>query len=102
MNKMDRLGLSLYTVRAEMEKSVEETLRDVAAIGYKDVEFAGYFEHTPTDTRQILDRHALTAPSAHVDFHSLESNWQQIVDAAQIMGHHYLEVANPNPVGTAR
>ena len=90
MNKIDRLGLSLYTVRAEMENNFEGTLREVASIGYKEVEFAGYFEHTPADTRQILDRHGLTAPSAHVDFHSLESNWQQVVESAQIIGHKYL------------
>ena len=90
MNKIDRLGLSLYTVRAEMENHFEDTLREVAAIGYKEVEFSGYFEHTPQDTRQILDRYGLTAPSAHVDYHSLESNWQQVVDAAQIMGHTYI------------
>ena len=90
VNKIDRLGLSLYTVRAEMERSLEETLREVAAIGYKEVEFAGYFGHSPTDIRQILGRYGLTAPSAHVDFHSLESNWQQMVDAAQIIGHKYI------------
>ena len=90
MNKIDRLGLSLYTVRAEMEKSVEDTLRNVAAIGYKEVEFAGYFDHSPTDTHEMLDRYDLTTPSAHVDFHSLESDWQKVVDAAQIIGHKYI------------
>jgi sugar phosphate isomerase/epimerase len=90
MTRIDDIGLSLYTVRAEMEKNIEDTLRKVAAIGYKEVEFAGYFEHTPTDVRHIIDRYGLTAPSAHVGFLSLESNWQQVVEDAQIIGHKYI------------
>jgi sugar phosphate isomerase/epimerase len=93
MNKIDRLGLSLYTVRAEMENRFEDTLREVAAIGYEEVEFAGYFEHTPKVTRQVLDRYSLTAPSAHIDFHSLESNWQQVVESTQIIGHKYIVIS---------
>lgn len=90
MSRIDPIGLSLYTVRAEMEINIEDTLRKVAAIGYKEVEFAGYFEHTPTDLRQILDRYGLAAPSVHVDFLSLESNWHQVVENAKMIGHKYI------------
>jgi sugar phosphate isomerase/epimerase len=90
MNRIDHIGLQLYTVREEMEKSFEDTLREVAAIGYKEVEFAGYFNRTPRDVRRILDRYGLTAPSAHVDYQSLESKWPQVVEAAQIIGHRYI------------
>ncbi|HBD99547.1 MAG TPA: sugar phosphate isomerase/epimerase, partial [Gemmatimonadetes bacterium] len=36
------IGVQLYTVRAEMTNGVESTLERVAAIGYEEVEFAGY------------------------------------------------------------
>ena len=42
--KLQRLGMQLYTVRTEMEKDVDATLARVAALGYKEVEFAGYFK----------------------------------------------------------
>jgi sugar phosphate isomerase/epimerase len=90
MNRIDPIGLQLYTVREEMEKSVEDTLREVAAIGYQDVEFAGYFNRTPKDVRSILDRYGLTAPSAHVDYQSLGSKWPQVLEAGQIIGHRYI------------
>lgn len=90
MNKIDCLGLQLYTVRAEMEKSIEATLREVAAIGYKEVEFAGYFGQSPKDVRRVLDRYGLTAPSVHVSYQSIESNWQEVVETAQIIGHKYI------------
>jgi hypothetical protein len=44
LSRLDPIGLSLYTVREEMEASVGDALREVAAIGFKEVEFAGYFE----------------------------------------------------------
>jgi len=90
MKKIDPIGLQLYTIREEMERNVEETLSRVAAIGYREVEFAGYFEHAPKDIRRILDQNGLTAPSTHVDYKSLESNWEQVVRAAQIIGHKYI------------
>ena len=45
--RLGRVGLQLYTARSEMAKSVEATLEKVAAIGYRDVEFAGYFDRDP-------------------------------------------------------
>src|SRR5881296_4662545 len=63
--KLDRIGLQLYTVRDEMKKDVEGTIAKVAAIGYNEVEFAGYFGKAPTEVRAILDRHGLSSPSVH-------------------------------------
>src|SRR2546430_13681937 len=91
--KLDRIGLQLYTVRHEMERDVERTLARVAAIGYRDVEFAGYFGKSPTEVRAMLDRHGLAAPSAHVGFDSLAPDrWHAALDAAHVIGHRYLVV----------
>ena len=48
------IGVQLYSVRSLMEKSIDGTLSSVAAIGYKEVEFAGYFNHTPQQIRGML------------------------------------------------
>jgi sugar phosphate isomerase/epimerase len=90
MNKIDPIGLQLYTIRTEMEKDFEGTLEKVAAIGYKEVEFAGYFEQHPQNVRKMLERNGITAPSAHVDYQSLESKLSQVVETAQAIGHKYL------------
>jgi hypothetical protein len=37
---MKNIGVQLYTLRAEMEKNLQETLVKVADIGFKEVEFA--------------------------------------------------------------
>ena len=41
------IGLQLYTVRDLMDRDVEYTLRQVAGIGYREVEFAGLFDKEP-------------------------------------------------------
>ena len=63
---IDRVGVQLYTVRGAMKSDFEGTIAKVAATGYKEVEFAGYFDHSPKDVRAILDKNGLAAPSCHV------------------------------------
>ena len=62
------IGLQLYTVRDAMKADMDGTLAKVAATGYKEIEFAGYFDKTPKEIRAMLDAHHLTAPSAHRDY----------------------------------
>lgn len=88
--KLDRIGMQLYTVRTALEKDFDGTLAKVAAIGYREVEFAGYFDHTPKQVREVLDRHGLTAPAAHVDYPSLGEKFPAVLDAAKTIGHRYL------------
>ena len=94
--KLDRVGLQLYTVCNDMEKDFEGTLSKIAGIGYKEVEFAGYFGHSPSDVRAILNRLNITAPSAHGPLSMLTDNWQKTIDNAKVMGHEYLIVAYLN------
>ena len=89
--KLDRVGLQLYTVRDVLEKDFEGTIARVAEIGYKEVEFAGYFGHAPAEVRAILDRHGLSAPAVHTG--AIEPNaWQASLDAAKVIGHQYIVV----------
>ena len=50
------VGMQLYTVRTELGKDFDGTLAKIAAIGYKEVEFAGYFNHAPQDVRAALKK----------------------------------------------
>ena len=101
VRKIDPIGLQLYTVRFALEKDFEGTLAKVAAVGYREVEFADYFNHSPKDIRAILDRHGLTAPSAHVDYNIMEKQLPETLEAAQTIDHSYIicpdvEVAQRN------
>ncbi len=87
-----RVGLQLYTVRVALEKDFDGTLAKIAAIGYKEVEFAGYFGRTPQQVRDALKANGLTSPAAHVDYPIVSdpAKWAQTLDAAATMGQTFL------------
>ena len=86
------VGVQLYSVRKSMQSDFEGTLQKVAAIGYKQVEFAGLFGHSSSEVRSMLDRLGLTAPSMHVPFESLDTGWDAVIDDAHRLGCRYLIV----------
>ena len=60
------VALQLYSVRNEMEKDFEGTIRKVASLGYQGVEFAGLFDHTAQQVRDICADAGVEPVSAHV------------------------------------
>jgi sugar phosphate isomerase/epimerase len=93
-NRTDKIGVQLYTVRGKMKKDFDGTLAKVASIGYKEVEFAGYFEHTPQQVRAALDKNGLTSPACHVDYKVLAPDkWPAEIESAKIIGQSY--IVNP-------
>lgn len=87
------LGLQLYTVRDLMQRDFDGTLRAVAAAGYTQVEFAGYFDRTPAQVRSALSAAGLTAPAAHVDGDLMINRWAEAVERAGAVGHRYVVIA---------
>lgn len=88
-----RPGIQLYTLRSEMKKSVEATVAKVAQLGFKELEFAGYFKRTPAQIAALLKANGLTAPSAHVDRNAIGKGWPNLLDLAARIGHQWVVVA---------
>jgi sugar phosphate isomerase/epimerase len=84
------VGLQLYTVRELMKKDFDGTIAKVAQVGYKEVEFAGYFGRTPQEVRGILAKDGLTAPSAHFGYDIVEKMWSETLDTAHTIGHKFV------------
>ncbi len=100
-HKINKIGVQLYTVRDLLQKDFEGTLAQVAKIGYKEVEFARYFEHVnelnppPKKTREILDANGLSAPATHVPYSTLApENWSKVIEASKVLGIKY--IVNPS------
>jgi sugar phosphate isomerase/epimerase len=97
---IDRVGLQLYTVRDLMKQDFDGTVAGVAKIGYKEVEFAGYFGKSPKEVRALLDSNGLNSPSAHHPMEApaaehgkvpnLNDNLQQIIDGAHVIGQKFV------------
>lgn len=82
--KIDKIGLQLYTVRDLMQADMPGTLAKVAAAGYKEVEFAGYFGRTPAQIRALLQQNGLTSPSSHLPIDVFEKTPAVLADAKAI------------------
>lgn len=89
-HKIERIGLQLYTVRKLMKQDFAGTIAKVAQIGYKEVEFAGYFDRTPQQVREVLRKNNLAAPSTHVDYDLVEKKWPETLESAKTIGHSFV------------
>jgi sugar phosphate isomerase/epimerase len=89
------IGLQLYTVSKEMEADPFGTLKQVAAVGYKDVELSPMAKTSVADLRKGLDDVGLKSSSGHYMLPDLLSNLQQKMEAAQQLGQHYMIVTVP-------
>ena len=58
-------GLQLYSVRDQMKANMEETLSAVAALGYKAVEFAGFFGQDAETVAAWLKKYGLRVSGTH-------------------------------------
>lgn len=90
--KLRRIGLQLYTVRDAMQHDVAGTLARVARIGYREVEFAGYFDKTPAQIRALLAQNGLAAPSTHIPYDKVASDWRRSLDDAKTIGHEWVTI----------
>lgn len=86
------LGLQLYTVRDLMAEDMAATLELVAGIGYREVEFAGYFDTQPADVRRHLESVGLRAPSAHIGYGDFAADVNRVIDHAASVGHEFVIV----------
>ena len=90
-------GIQLYTVREPMASDVPGTLQAIAGIGYKEVEFAGYSDHSPQQVRGLLDDLGLQSPSSHVLANAIRDELLPLIEAATVIGNDYLTIAWLHP-----
>lgn len=85
---MDRppIALQLYTVRDETARDFAGTLRKVAELGYRAVEFAGYGGLSSSQVAGLLDETKLSAASTHVGLAALQSDLDRELDYCQTIG----------------
>lgn len=60
-------GLQMYSLRDITEKDLKGALKKVADMGYKYVEFAGFFGNTAEDVKSWLDEYGLVCSGTHTD-----------------------------------
>src|SRR5258708_38333591 len=61
-----QVALQLYTVRDQTQQDFVGTLQEVAKLGYKGVEFAGYGGLSAQALTELLTRTGLRTVSSHI------------------------------------
>ena len=98
------LGLQLYSVRDDMKNDPSGTLKQLADMGYKNVEHANYVDgkfygYTPAEFKKLLDGLGLKMPSGHTvmnadDYDKTKNDftdkWKQTIEDAATVGQHYV------------
>jgi sugar phosphate isomerase/epimerase len=108
-------GIILYSVRDRISAApddsgvpygFERVLARLAEIGYKEIEFAGYNQHTsilgrqitPAEIRKILDDNGLVANGTHTQINA--TTFEQQLDIAQTLGMKHIGTGS-DPTGSA-
>ncbi|HVH58681.1 MAG TPA: sugar phosphate isomerase/epimerase family protein, partial [Candidatus Sulfotelmatobacter sp.] len=96
------VGLELYSVRKELQRDQQATVRAVAKMGYQCVEFyAPYFQWSEDETKQmrkLLDDLGIRCFSTHNDSSSMNAeNIARARDKNLILGCKYVVMASSKP-----
>src|SRR5690606_19537628 len=73
-------------------EDVAATLDLVAGVGYREVEFAGYYGRSAQEIRRHLDAAGLRAPSTHIDYGEFVASVEGVVEHAVSVGHQFVVV----------
>jgi sugar phosphate isomerase/epimerase len=100
-SKLIPIGFQLYTVRGEFAHDVPGTLKTLAQIGYKAVEFWGYDgtpevyqKYSAAQLRKMLDDCGLKCCGMHLNLKALSSeNLARTIENNRVLGSEYLNVA---------
>ena len=116
--KLDRIGLQLFTVPGLVDRGLPEALKAFARYGYREIEFFGpypfspaesiegwkpiaaqlglkqnaYYGHSPAEVRKMMDDNGLASPSMHADLLTIRRSLEQAAEAAQQLGQRYIIV----------
>ncbi|MGI5959800.1 MAG: sugar phosphate isomerase/epimerase family protein [Massiliimalia sp.] len=86
------IALQLYTVRDDLERDFEGTLRKVKALGYDGVEFAGLYGHKPEEIKNLLSEIGLKPLSAHVPYLDLMGDPDKVLGDYAEIGCEYVAI----------
>ena len=90
------IALQLYTVRDACKKlGFDKAVTEVAKMGYRGVEFAGYYNYTknPAGLKKLLDKCELKAAGTHTGIESLRGNaLKKTIEFNKAIGNKYLIV----------
>jgi len=97
------VGLQLYSVRMLLPKDYAGTLKQVGAIGYREVESAGFFGHSPEEVQQAMSAAGLHCVSGHYSLADLTKKMDDdVLPYAKALGMKYIICPSPSVADPAK
>lgn len=73
------IGIQLYSAKAKiLELGLDEVLKKLSELGIDTVETAGFYDLSPTELKEKLDKYGLRAHSAHIRAEFIEGALEHI------------------------
>jgi len=89
------VGVQLYSVREAAAKDLPAVLEAIGKMGYKGVEFAGYYgwDSKPKELRKLLDGNGLKCCGTHTDLETVTGdNLKATAELHTVLGNSFLIV----------
>jgi len=83
-------ALQLYTLREMAGKDFTGMLRNVAAVGYGAVEFAGYGGLSAPELKKRLDDLGLVTAGSHIGFEAIAEDTDNVIDFNLAIGNKWI------------
>lgn len=80
-------GLQMYSLRDITEDSMKVALKKVSEMGYKYIEFAGFFDYLPEQIKAWLDKYELVCSGTHTGMQAISpENIDETIRYHKIIG----------------
>jgi sugar phosphate isomerase/epimerase len=89
------LGIQLWTVKEPASKDLEGTLRAVYAAGFREIEFAGFYDKSAAEIGALLKKIGFSLVSMHAGAGEIASKGDQILADAKTLGLRYIVCSSP-------
>ncbi len=96
------LGLQLYSVRDLLPKEFAGTLKQLGALGFVEVESAGYYDHSAKEVKSALNAAGLKLVSAHYASDPLHEKFDEILAFNHELGVSTIVCSSPGFKNPAR
>jgi sugar phosphate isomerase/epimerase len=97
-----RIGLQLYSVRKLLAQDYPGTLKLVGSIGYRNVEAAGFYDHSAAEVKQMMATAGLNCFSAHYSLADLLKATDATTEYAKELGLEYVICSSPSVADPSR
>ncbi len=87
-----KIGYQLYSARADAERDLAGTLKQLKGMGYDALELAGLYGNSAAGFKKALDEAGISASSAHVPLKEIEEDMFKTISDYKLLGCRYVAV----------